>query len=60
MVIEVAGLRVESLAAMFRRVWQLGPAGTEVVFTLARNGDLLRMRIKSADRRDYLKKPALH
>lgn len=59
-VIEVAGMRVESLAAMFRRVWQLGPAGTEVVLTLARNGDSLRMRIKSADRRDFLKKPALH
>jgi S1-C subfamily serine protease len=59
-VIEVAGNRATSLADLFRRVWQLGPAGTEVPLTVARGGDLLRLRLRSADRNDFLKKPQLH
>ncbi|MEQ1879419.1 MAG: S1C family serine protease [Burkholderiales bacterium] len=59
-VTEVAGQRVESLATMFRSVWGLGPAGTEIVLTLSRGGDLLHKRLKSADRGSFLKKPSLH
>ncbi len=60
LVLEVAGERVTTLADLFRKVWQLGPAGTEVPLTLARDGSLLRVRLKSADRNDFLKKPQLH
>jgi len=41
-------------------VWRLGSAGVEVPLTLARDGNLLRARIRSADRGEYLKKPRMH
>jgi S1-C subfamily serine protease len=59
-VLEVAGERVTSLATLFRKIWQLGPAGTEIPLALARESSLLRVRVHSADRGDYLKKPKLH
>ena len=60
MVLEVAGQRVSSLADMFRRVWRLGAAGTEIPLTLAREGSLLSVDLQSVDRNDFLKKPQLH
>ena len=59
-VLEVAGRRVTSLADLFRGVWQLGAAGTEIALTLAREGSLLHVRVQSVDRNDFLKKPSLH
>lgn len=59
-VLEVAGARVTGLADLFRRVWQLGPAGVEVPLTLAREGAIVRVLVRSADRNDFLKKPRLH
>ena len=58
-VIEVAGERVSGLADMFRKVWRLGPAGVEVPLTLARDSELTRLSVRSADRGDFLKKPPL-
>ena len=60
MVLEVAGRRVTSLADLFRGIWALGPAGTEIPLTLARQGSLLNVRPQSIDRNDFLKKPSLH
>jgi S1-C subfamily serine protease len=60
MVLEVAGGRVSGLADLFRRVWRLGAAGTEIPLTLAREGGLVKVRVHSADRGDFLKKPQLH
>jgi S1-C subfamily serine protease len=60
MVLEVAGRRVSSLADLFRRIWALGGAGTEIPLTLAREGSLLNVRLQSVDRNDILKKPLLH
>jgi S1-C subfamily serine protease len=60
MVLEVAGERVTGLADLFRRIWRLGSAGVEVPLTLARDGELLRVRLRSADRSEFLKKPLLH
>ena len=60
MVLEVAGRRVTSLADLFRGIWALGPAGTEIPLTLARQGSLLNVRLQSIDRNDFLKKPSLH
>lgn len=51
---------VQSLAELFRAVRRLGPAGVEVPLALARDGEVLRIVVKSADRDDYLKKPNLH
>jgi len=60
LVLEVAGSRVTALAELFRKVWSLGPAGTEIPLTLGRDGDLVRARLRSADRNDFLRKPQLH
>ncbi|MGD2138924.1 MAG: S1C family serine protease [Burkholderiales bacterium] len=60
MVLEVAGKRISSLAQLFRTAWELGPAGTTIPLTIAREGDVLRFEVKSADRNDFLKKPRLH
>lgn len=59
-VLEVASERVSSLADLLRRIWRLGPAGTEVTLTLGRNDAVTHARVRSADRTDYLKKPRLH
>jgi len=60
LVLEVAQERVTTLPELFRKVWRLGPAGTEIPVTVARDGAPVRVRIRSADRNDFLKKPQLH
>ena len=60
MVLEVAGAKPESLADLWRRVWRLGPPGTEVPLKLLRNAAPVDVRLRSADRSDFLKKPHLH
>jgi S1-C subfamily serine protease len=57
---DVAGAKPASLADFFRKVWRLGPAGVEVPLTLSRKGAALRLRVQSADRGAYLKRPRLH
>ena len=59
-VVEVAGEAVTSLGDLFRKVWQVGPAGSEIPLTLVRDGAVIRARLRSADRGDFLKKPRLH
>ena len=60
LVLEVGGERVTGLAAMFRRIWSAGPAGSEITLTLSRRGASSQIQIRSADRNDFLKKPRLH
>lgn len=60
MVIGVAGDRVKGLAAFLRKVWSLGAAGVEVPLMLARDGDVLRVKVRSVDRNDLLWKPRMH
>jgi S1-C subfamily serine protease len=59
----VSGVRdqgVESLADFYRKVWSSGPAGTEIPIEVVRDNRSMWVRIKSADRGSYLKKPRLH
>jgi hypothetical protein len=44
---------------MFRKIWRLGPAGVEVPLTLARDSELTQLKLRSADRSDFLQKPQL-
>ncbi len=60
LVLEVGGERLAGLAAMFRRIWSAGPAGSSVTLTLSRRGASSQVQIRSADRGDFLKKPRLH
>jgi S1-C subfamily serine protease len=57
---EIAGERVSSLAACFRAIWRLGPAGTVVPLTLGRSGAVVRVDVPSVDRASILRKPLLH
>ena len=59
-VLEVAGAKPRTLADLWRKVWDLGPSGAVVPLKLARNGKASEVRIVSADRADFLKKPHLH
>lgn len=60
LLLEVSGERVSGLAALFRKIWRCGPAGSEVPLTFSRRGATSTIRIRSADRSDFLKKPRLH
>jgi hypothetical protein len=40
-------------------VWRQGRAGVEIPLALARGGAPVDVRIRSADRHDFLKKPSL-
>jgi len=51
---EVAGL-----ADFYRKLWDCGPAGAEVPIRIVRKGRDAWLRLKSADRRNFLKKPQL-
>jgi S1-C subfamily serine protease len=59
-VVEVAHGRPASLADLWRRVWRAGPAGAEVQLKIVRNATISEVRLKSADRSAFLKKPHLH
>ena len=50
---------VDGLADFYRKVWGSGPAGAEVPIRIVRDGRETWLRIKSANRNDFLKKPQL-
>ncbi|MGN6536479.1 MAG: S1C family serine protease [Mesorhizobium sp.] len=68
---EMAGLRrgdvisdirneeVEGLADFYRKVWDSGAAGAEIPMRVVRDGREAWLRIRSADRNDFLKRPQL-
>jgi len=55
----VRDLAVEGLADFYRKVWSSGPAGTEIPIEVVRGNRSHWLRIKSADRASFLKKPRL-
>jgi len=59
-VVDVAGQKPESLANLWRKIWALGPPGSEVPLKLMRKSAAINARLRSADRNDFLKKPHLH
>jgi S1-C subfamily serine protease len=58
--LEVGGEPVSGLAELFRKVWSLGPAGSEIAMTVGRGNSRSRISVTSADRNDYLTKPRRH
>lgn len=56
----VADVQVTELAELWRAVWARGDAGTEVMLTLRRGKRERRVRVTTADRADFLKRPRLH
>jgi len=59
-VLEVAGQPVTDLGELFRKVWSVGPAGSDIPITLARGRSTSQVHVRSADRNDYLSKPRKH
>jgi S1-C subfamily serine protease len=59
-VLAVARKDVKTLAEFYETVWKLGSAGVEVPITLSRDGQMMEIRVRSGDRRAYLKRPTLH
>jgi S1-C subfamily serine protease len=51
---------VDNLGDFYRKVWSCGPAGAEIPIEVVRDRRSAWLRIKSADRGSYLKKPRLH
>lgn len=59
-ILSVNGRDVKNLAGFFRQVWSLGEAGVEVPIMINREGRMLDVRVRSSDRRRFLKGPVLH
>lgn len=56
---EIQGGEIEGLADFYRKVWKAGPAGAEIPMRVLRNGREAWLRVKTADRDSFLKKPQL-
>lgn len=50
---------VEGLADFYRKLWDAGPAGAEVPMRIVRDGRESWLRVKTADRNTFLKRPLL-
>ncbi len=59
-VVEVGGAPIGDLADLFRSIWALGPAGSDIALTVWRDGDALKRAVASSDRNAFLKSPRLH
>lgn len=59
-VLTVGGEPIADLATLWRQVWACGAAGAEVSMKLFRDGKILTVRIRSADRSTLLKAPRFH
>ena len=59
-IVEVAGESVDGLAELFRRVWEIGPAGSDVPLTIVRDGEPRPVVLESIDRNARLKHGAVH
>jgi S1-C subfamily serine protease len=55
----VGGSQIESLADFYRKIWSRGPAGAEIPIEFMRDGRAMGVRIRSADRSSFLKRPRL-
>jgi S1-C subfamily serine protease len=51
---------VETLSEFYHEIWSCGPAGAEIPIEIVRDKRSLWVRVKSADRASFLKKPRLH
>ncbi|MDB5541446.1 MAG: hypothetical protein JWQ89_3173 [Devosia sp.] len=56
---DVRDSEVEGLADFYRKVWSSGPVGAELPMRIVRDGRDTWLRLKSADRSSFLKRPQL-
>jgi S1-C subfamily serine protease len=55
----VGGAEIEGLGDFYRKVWSRGPAGVEIPIEIVRDGRAMGLRIRSADRSSFMKRPRL-
>jgi len=55
----VGGSEIESLGDFYRKVWSRGPAGVEIPLEIVRDGRAIGLRLRSADRSTFMKRPRL-
>ena len=60
LILALNGQAVSDLPSFYRALWNLGPAGVEVGLTLAREGDVFDVRVRSVDRSTLLKRRRLN
>ena len=48
---------ITDLADFYRRLWKLGPAGTEVTLRVLKGGEMRDLKLRSIDRTDSLRRP---
>ena len=60
LIVEVAGEPIDGLAELFRKVWGIGPAGSEIPLTIVRDGEPRPVVLESIDRDARLKHGAVH
>lgn len=56
---EIRDGEIEGLADFYRKVWDSGSAGAEIPMRILRDGRDAWLRVKTADRNTFLKKPQL-
>lgn len=56
---DIRDSEVEGLGDFYRKLWSSGPAGADLPMRVVRNGRETWVRVKSADRNSFLKKPQL-
>jgi len=57
---QVAEHEINSLPEFYKRMWELGPAGSAVPLTTIRAGNRLHLKVRSVDREALLKRPQAH
>jgi S1-C subfamily serine protease len=55
----VGGMEIESLGDFYHKVWSRGPAGVEIPIEIVRDGRAMGLRVRSADRSSFMKRPRL-
>ena len=56
---ELDGEEVEGIGDFYRKLWSKSPAGSEFALRIVRSGRESWLRVKTADRNDFLSKPPL-
>ncbi|WP_160007062.1 S1C family serine protease [Rhizobium sp. 18055] len=56
---EIRDGEVDGLADFYRKIWSSGPAGAEIPMRILRDGREAWLRVRSADRNSFLRKPQL-
>ena len=58
--LSIDGVPVDTLADMYRTLWDAGEAGVEIRYTVLRDGDVVTIRVTSGDRYAFLDLPQRH